>query len=542
MVSATALNAALVPSLAVDSTGQYPAPVIIYTNPSQLYHMAMNFNAICGCKVRLLLGLSLILLACIAIGVNLNSFAVYDVMGDEAETVLLAKSVLRNGYPRLTDPETYFSNHRGADFGPGGADTHHSWLQHYIAAGAMWLLGTDDFRFLRLPFIALALASAIVTVLMVAETAGCGWWLSVASVCLVFSRGPFLKEVFKIRYFSPAVLFTALVVWGWGRYQRQRTRWVLLFIGGVGLFHSQFPQALPLLTVLVLGSLVAALAGGGRGELRSWRFWKPWVLMAAFILPYLYIFHPFGRHELVASRWDMLAQLLPRGRSARIDRFFPFAHILVPAVTAAALSTNLRRNSRIIVLLVAFAAIAVSATQGVAWLRIRYLLLLGPLYAVFLAFTLKVLTPERNTALLILIALAIAYNIAYWRTPPYRPSRTKQGINWLNENAAPGDTIYVNFDRREVMLHTDLCVTNRSDFQAWEVARVLDPLALDQDPTCRPLEETKWIYWNRFTDDNARKKRGWLNPDYVTVEKIPSCFRQEYRNSWVVIYKNNSAK
>jgi len=60
-------------------------------------------------------------------------FRSYDVMvfHDEAETVLHGKSILKNGYPRMTDPSITIPSKEELS-SPRGSDAYHTWSYLYL--------------------------------------------------------------------------------------------------------------------------------------------------------------------------------------------------------------------------------------------------------------------------------------------------------------------------------------------------------------------------------------------------------------------------
>src|SRR6266446_7466278 len=70
---------------------------------------------------------------------------------DEAETALLAKSILRTSLPIAIDGTNVVSQEAGREFGPGFLWRWSPWIQFYIAAASISLLGVTPFA-VRLPF------------------------------------------------------------------------------------------------------------------------------------------------------------------------------------------------------------------------------------------------------------------------------------------------------------------------------------------------------------------------------------------------------
>src|SRR5262249_11846197 len=75
---------------------------------------------------------------------------------DEAETGLLARSILRDGIPRASDGVNVVSQLCGEEFGPDYVWRFHPWLQFYVAAAGITLGGPTTLA-ARIPFAILGL-------------------------------------------------------------------------------------------------------------------------------------------------------------------------------------------------------------------------------------------------------------------------------------------------------------------------------------------------------------------------------------------------
>jgi hypothetical protein len=112
-------------------------------------------------------------------------------------------------------------------------------------------------------------------------------------------------------------------------------------------------------------------------------------------------------------------------------------------------------------------------------------------------------------------------------------------INWMNSHIPKGASIYINFDKRDFILHTDLKVAQATDFMAIEHGRIKNPLPLREDPTYIPINKVSWILWNKTADKAARQKMTWLTPDYVSLKRIPEDeFNLVFSNKRYDVYKN----
>ena len=81
---------------------------------------------------------------------------------DEAQTALVARTVLHGGLPRGFDGLNYFSQELGAEYGPGFLWRWHTWLPFYLLAAFFKVLGESTLA-ARLPFALAGLATVAAT-------------------------------------------------------------------------------------------------------------------------------------------------------------------------------------------------------------------------------------------------------------------------------------------------------------------------------------------------------------------------------------------
>jgi hypothetical protein len=129
---------------------------------------------------------------------------------DEAETALLARSILVHGLPEARVGTDLISQEVGHEFGPDLVWRWTPWLDKYLAAGAFALLGEGTLA-ARLPFALLGLAA-------VASMYSLGWGLfgdrriALLSMLFLATSVPFLLHVRQCRYYALAILGTLWAV------------------------------------------------------------------------------------------------------------------------------------------------------------------------------------------------------------------------------------------------------------------------------------------------------------------------------------------
>lgn len=124
---------------------------------------------------------------------------------DEAQTALVAKTVLSHGIPMGYDGKNSFSQELGAEYGENYVWRWHTWFPFYLLAGFFEIFGINTF-IARLPFALFGLATIAIVYFF-----SCSLWMSrraglIAAVLLILSI-PFLILSRQCRYYSPTAFF-----------------------------------------------------------------------------------------------------------------------------------------------------------------------------------------------------------------------------------------------------------------------------------------------------------------------------------------------
>ncbi|MCP4714021.1 MAG: glycosyltransferase, partial [Deltaproteobacteria bacterium] len=109
-------------------------------------------------RANLLLGV-IIALAAALLFTNLDNHYLWQ---DEAQTALIAATVLERGVPLGYDGKNYFSQEGGAEYGPDYIWKWHPWFPFYYLALFFGLFGVSTFT-ARLPFVLIALLTVVLT-------------------------------------------------------------------------------------------------------------------------------------------------------------------------------------------------------------------------------------------------------------------------------------------------------------------------------------------------------------------------------------------
>lgn len=194
----------------------------------------------------------IICLACLLFLMNLSSGFLWQ---DEAQTALIAKTVLVHGIPLGTDGRNSFSQDLGQDYGKGYIWRFHPWFQFYMLAAFFALFGTSTLV-ARLPFALCGIATVIVLYLLAQSlwnSRRAGVFAAITLTCSV----PFLILARQCRYYAPSALFMMLGLYGYLLLlQRRRYASAIFFISLILLFQTQYVHYLALTAAVIFHSLI----------------------------------------------------------------------------------------------------------------------------------------------------------------------------------------------------------------------------------------------------------------------------------------------
>jgi hypothetical protein len=174
---------------------------------------------------------------------------------DEAETVLLAQGILRSGLPIARNGDNVVSQLQGEEYGPDFVWRWSPWMQNYLAAGSMRLLGQTTFA-ARLPFAVLGILSVALTYVLARRLFGPPAIARLSALLLVLSV-PFLLHVRQARWYAPAYVLVALLFLFLLRIaNRQRFGIAGFVVTAVLFFHTNYFIAIGLLGAVAVAALL----------------------------------------------------------------------------------------------------------------------------------------------------------------------------------------------------------------------------------------------------------------------------------------------
>jgi 4-amino-4-deoxy-L-arabinose transferase-like glycosyltransferase len=269
-------------------------------------------------------------LCALAAALTLPSLGDQALWQDEAQTALVARTILDGGLPRGTDGTNFFSQELGKEYAADHLWRWHTWLSFYLTAASFALLGETTLA-ARLPF---ALLGVLCTGLCFA-TARRLWrdpLAAAAAGALCALSVPFLIFSRQCRYYT---LAAALLLGGMLAYASLRrgarapTAW--LFVCAFLLFHAHYVYCGTLLAGLALHAAIFE-----RERLRP-LLWAgaavavldlPWIVWFSGVRP--------GGDAYFASVLDGSKWLRFSGDYLRLlGRFLPPWLLIVPLLVAA---------------------------------------------------------------------------------------------------------------------------------------------------------------------------------------------------------------
>ncbi len=173
---------------------------------------------------------------------------------DEAQTALIARTVLDGGIPLGTDGRNFFSQELGAEYGAHYVWRWHTWFPFYLLAAFFGIFGESTWN-ARLPFALFGIATVLMTYrygrnLVRSERAA-----AVAGLLLCTSV-PFLVLSRQCRYYSVAAFFSVAALYAYRRIVDGGGRGAggSFVAASVLLFHTHYAYA----AALLLGVLADA--------------------------------------------------------------------------------------------------------------------------------------------------------------------------------------------------------------------------------------------------------------------------------------------
>ncbi len=419
----------------------------------------MNEAPTAGARDRLAWAAILLLASCLALW-NLDGQLLWQ---DEAQTALLARSVLEFGTPTGYDGRNHLSQEWGAEYDDAFRWRWHTWLPFYLLAGFFALLGESTLA-ARLPFALLGIAAVAACFALGRALWGerrAAWFSAFALTTSV----PFLLLTRQSRWYAAAACFLALALLGYVR-TLQRAAWggPLLALGVLLLFHAHYVYV----ASLTVGALLHT-ALWHRARLGAVVVWLGTAL--ALCLPWLVWLAGLGYRRAFGDAVlapDVTWRHLGAYAVALWDHAFPGWLLLVPA---AVLLLRWRRSERPFVGREAAGAAGLLLLVGAGTLLVlaavspapffRYLAPLLPLVALAVG-GIATLAARGHPLLGWLVVLLVA---ARGPVVPFLHELThdldgpiEALVDYLDEHAEAGDVVAITYGDLPLKFYTGLRV------------------------------------------------------------------------------------
>jgi 4-amino-4-deoxy-L-arabinose transferase-like glycosyltransferase len=385
---------------------------------------------------------------------------------DEAQTALIAGTILTHGVPLGRDGGNSFSQETGKELGPRDLYVWHPWLVFYVLAGFFAVLGKGTLA-ARLPFALFGIATVVLTYHL-----GTSLWRSrraglLAAGALLLNV-PFLVLARQCRYYAPGMFFALLALCGyWGMLGRRRYAGVTFAVAAIALFHTHYMQYAALLAAAGVHALLFRRDRIGALLLAAG-------VTAAVNAPWMIWFATLGRTlgTFAGARGQALELLGPYLAKIGQYAFPPLLLLLVPlAVWKGARAPREDRDAggapwTGAVLLLLFAAATLAATCLTSpFPFFRYVAPVLPAAALATGWLLDAVVRVQRTvgaavALSILVALGYA-----WSVPDYLYELTHHYVGpidgivtYLTQHARRGDVVAMTYGDLPVKFYTGLRV------------------------------------------------------------------------------------
>lgn len=445
--------------------------------------------------------------------------------GDEAETGLLAKNIVKFGYPVGWDGVNIMGSANAIVLNSKLVAWSVPWPQLYLAAISFLLFGVSSFS-ARLPFILISVTTIPLTYLVARKYTNVS--VATLSTWILSVSVPYILFAYQARYYALTVFF-GLLFWYAGISISENKKWpkYLFIASAAGFLFSNF-LTFPVLWVSIFTANSYLVFKTKVIAFRTWIF----RYVALSVIP-LGIFAVWWRlvtpnrnqHVFDLPTADLIwdkARYLLTTTPTNINRsnIFPEIFLLIIPVTLFIYKRRKRSSVRIRYLLILGAVyfFALAVTDGVFGIfadifpsETRYNVLLFPLLTVAVAALLDSLKYIHKSIFIIIFVLFIGSTVFTLTSPLksflwlyaeeiFHPYQTPQETvaAYLNSHATDSQTVFLNIDEAH------------------------DPLIF--------LLKKDLLFVNRVTPDNP-----WLFPANIHI--LPSYIYKYYTApDWIVLY------
>lgn len=405
---------------------------------------------------------------------------------DEAETALVARSVLTHGVPVGFDGRNYYTQDQMENLGRNYVWVSHPWFQFYVAAAFFYFFGATTF-IARLPFALFGAAAVTLTFFYGRFLWGTKRAGLIAALLLVTSV-PYLILTRQCRYYPMGTFFTLASLFSYGLMvtgKKRSTGWFLA--STLLLFHTQYTQ-----WAAVIGAVVAHSLMFHRSKAK--KLLLPLGINAIMCAPWIIWFASYAPH---LKKNAIGTPLMFAGMYLDIFKRHIFSPIAGWMVVGTWLAVLVRKNYpfllkkeawKHVVLLVVFSLFSLTAGCVAAahpWLRyimpiipLHFLLIAGIVDAAFSGGA--ALGAVAAAAMVIPILAGPLSNYFYEITHDY-DGPMEGAVKFLNRHAKKTDVVAVTYGDLPVIFYTNLRVVSALSGEDWSHAKAANWAIIRRD-------------------------------------------------------------
>lgn len=381
---------------------------------------------------------------------------------DEAQTALISQTILDHGVPKAHDGKNSFSQEEGHDYGKNGLWKWHTWAQFYAVAPVFALFGESTFT-ARLPFATAGLGSLLLIYFLTLQ-----WFrdqkTAFTAASFLLLSVPFLLLTTQCRYYGLGIFFTLSGFYGFARMTGQKPYGLpVLLVSALLLFHAHYIYYATLTASIVIYTLIC--------ERKNW---KPVIFglgtVSLINIPAA-IWHSGIEKGYNRDFWNWEA-FSTFFRSYAMDfhnTIFPFSLLLVAGILAIwgwkrmqASNHEMANPSKVLLLPLLFLGISLIALSfGPPHHYFRYLGPLIPFFFIILAYMVRLASKLHFLAAVAIFGIWVSTGDLkkYVDSLNHDYKGPMEGIcAFLNQYAAPSDTVAIPYGAMPVKFYTDLHV------------------------------------------------------------------------------------
>lgn len=397
----------------------------------------------------------------------------HELWGDEAETALFARNILKYGVPKGWDGTNIMGINNAVVLDKNLVNHTSPWAQYYMVAASFALFGQSSFT-ARIPSIFLSLLSIPMLYFLAMKLTG-NKRIAFLTTLIASLSVQGILFAYQARYYQLTNISGILFLWASVSLldRRMWPRWVFI-LSGVVFFYANYVSWSAFYVATFVGvSFFMLMTKGKLGFIDFLkRFFLLSILIGAATVPWVAIFQPFESRgsigflpigETVSLFWYFAtgawrpfhtAAVLPLGLVVLLAGVFAYETIKKAVNPAFLLILGLP-----IVYLTGMTIVATIANVDTIFTHPRYTTVALPLFYLLVAYGIAtIITWQRWLGVAILMLYLFTNALTLQRFQSYqwelmreitRPYQTPDKVvaDYLAANARDGDTAFVNLDR-----------------------------------------------------------------------------------------------